>query len=39
MMLALQTYDLKVVHVPGKQMYIADTPSRAALKEHYIPEY
>ncbi|XP_045782686.1 uncharacterized protein K02A2.6-like [Maniola jurtina] len=39
MMLALQAYDLNVIHVPGKEMYISDTLSRAALKENYIPNY
>ncbi|KAJ8708897.1 hypothetical protein PYW07_013501 [Mythimna separata] len=38
MMLTLQKYDLEVIHVPGKEMYISDTLSRAALKDHYIPE-
>uniref|UniRef100_A0A2A4K615 RNA-directed DNA polymerase n=1 Tax=Heliothis virescens TaxID=7102 RepID=A0A2A4K615_HELVI len=38
MMLTLQKYDLKVIHVPGKQMFISDTLSRAALKDYYIPE-
>ncbi|XP_047037910.1 uncharacterized protein K02A2.6-like isoform X1 [Helicoverpa zea] len=38
MMLTLQKYDLKVIHVPGKQMFISDTLSRAALKDYYTPE-
>ncbi|KAJ8728869.1 hypothetical protein PYW07_006565 [Mythimna separata] len=38
MMLTLQKYDLEVIHVRGKEMYISDTLSRAALKDHYIPE-
>lgn len=38
MMLSLQKYDLEVVHVPGKQMYISDTLSRAAMKDHFIPD-
>lgn len=39
MMLALQAYDLNVIHVPGKEMYISDTLSRAASKEHFVPDY
>uniref|UniRef100_A0A8C9UY15 Gypsy retrotransposon integrase-like protein 1 n=1 Tax=Scleropages formosus TaxID=113540 RepID=A0A8C9UY15_SCLFO len=33
-MLRLQKYNLKVTYRPGKQMHIADTLSRAYLKEH-----
>ncbi|XP_022816936.1 uncharacterized protein K02A2.6-like [Spodoptera litura] len=33
MMLRVQGYDFKVVYTPGKNMYIADTLSRAPLKE------
>lgn len=39
MMLALQGYDLNVTYVPGKDMHIADTLSRAALRESYIPDF
>ncbi|XP_045445826.1 uncharacterized protein K02A2.6-like [Melitaea cinxia] len=39
MMLSLQAYDLNVIYVPGKEMYISDTLSRAALKENFIPKY
>lgn len=38
MMLTLQKYDLEVIHVPGKEMYISDTLSRAAIQENYVPE-
>ncbi|XP_026688729.1 uncharacterized protein K02A2.6-like isoform X1 [Diaphorina citri] len=34
MMLKLQGYDLNVIHVPGKHMYIADTLSRANIKNN-----
>lgn len=33
MMMRVQGYDFKVVYTPGKYMYIADTLSRAPLKE------
>lgn len=33
MMMRVQGFDIKVVYVPGKYMYIADTLSRAALSE------
>ncbi|XP_055388193.1 uncharacterized protein LOC129616589 [Condylostylus longicornis] len=32
-LLNLQIYDLKVIYVPGKNMYVADTLSRACKKE------
>lgn len=38
MMLKLQLYDLNVVHIPGKLMYIADTLSRAKIKGNDLPE-
>ena len=40
MLIQLQSYDLSVVYIPGKHMYIADTLSRAALPEivHFIDE-
>lgn len=33
MMMRVQGYDFKVIYTPGKYMYIADTLSRAPLKE------
>ena len=33
MLLRLQRYTLKVTYKPGKELYIADTLSRAFLKE------
>lgn len=38
MMLKLQSYDLKLVHVPGKHMYIADTLSRASIKDNNLSD-
>lgn len=38
MMLRLQAYDLNVIHIPGKYMYIADTLSRANIKDNHLPE-
>ncbi|KAI5717552.1 hypothetical protein M8J77_007836 [Diaphorina citri] len=38
MMLRLQVYDLNVIHIPGKYMYIADTLSRANIKDNHLPE-
>ena len=33
MLLRLQMYDIKLVYKPGKQMFLADTVSRAHLPE------
>ena len=35
MMLKLQKYDLTIVYKPGKELLVADTLSRAYLKEEY----
>ncbi len=36
MMMRLQKYQLDVIYVPGKYMYVADTLSRAFLPEHPV---
>ena len=38
MMLALQSYHLKVIYVPGKHMFIADALSRAPLPETEVTD-
>lgn len=39
MMLKLQSYDLSVIHIPGKLMFIADTLSRAKIKDNNLPDH
>jgi hypothetical protein len=34
MLMKLQRYDLRIVYVPGKEMYISDTLSRAFLSDN-----
>ena len=34
MLMKLQRYDLRIMHVPGKEMYISDTLSRAFLSDN-----
>lgn len=37
--LKLSIYDIVVVHVSGKEMYIADTLSRACSKSEMMKQY
>ena len=36
MKLELQRYNITVIYKPGKEMYLADTLSRAYLKKNYF---
>ena len=33
MLMSLQNYDYEIIHLPGKEMHLADTLSRASDRE------